>query len=221
MEDKCARYSSLQGLSTYRYGAQRLARSYTLSLVTLMLLPLLYTAVLSMLKALARRRGMLTSAAAPGEAAAAEAKVEVQIQRFARIVFILVAVILLANYWGIDTQAFKTLDELNLYRIRGAGDVVEFVTVTINRLVISIGVAYGSDIEKVSEILVQIAREDPDVMKEPAPSVVFMQHGDSSLDFNLRVFIPKINIIGSRDVETFIKMGASIVAFSTKKFLNI
>jgi potassium efflux system protein len=27
-------------------------------------------------------------------------------------------------------------------------------------------------------------------MKDPAPSVVFMQHGDSSLDFNLRVFIP-------------------------------
>ena len=61
---------------------------------------------------------------------------------------------------------------------------------TINRLVINIGVAYGSDIEKVSEILMQIACEDPDVMKDPAPSVVFMQHGDSSLDFNLRVFIP-------------------------------
>jgi potassium efflux system protein len=27
-------------------------------------------------------------------------------------------------------------------------------------------------------------------MKDPAPSVVFMQHGESSLDFNLRVFIP-------------------------------
>jgi potassium efflux system protein len=61
---------------------------------------------------------------------------------------------------------------------------------TINRLVITIGVAYGSDIEKVSEILKQIACEDPDVMKDPAPSVVFMQHGESSLDFNLRVFIP-------------------------------
>ncbi|MDY7038659.1 MAG: mechanosensitive ion channel [Thermodesulfobacteriota bacterium] len=61
---------------------------------------------------------------------------------------------------------------------------------TINRLVLSIGVAYGSDIEKVSEILMQIACEDPDIMKDPAPSVVFMQHGESSLDFNLQVFIP-------------------------------
>ena len=38
-------------IAGYRYGAQRLARSYTLSLGTLMLLPLLYTAVLSMLNA--------------------------------------------------------------------------------------------------------------------------------------------------------------------------
>ena len=66
---------------------------------------------------------------------------------------------------------------------------------TINRLVISIGVAYGSDIEKVSQILMQIACEDPDVMKDPAASVVFMQHGESSLDFNLRVFIPSPSFI--------------------------
>jgi potassium efflux system protein len=56
-------------------------------------------------------------------------------------------------------------------------------------------VAYGSDIKKISEILMQIACEDPDVMKDPAPSVVFMQHGESSLDFNLRVFIPSPSFI--------------------------
>lgn len=39
----------------------------------------------------------------------------------------------------------------------------------LGRLVISIGVAYGSDIEKVSEILMQIACQDPDVMQNPAP----------------------------------------------------
>jgi small-conductance mechanosensitive channel len=69
------------------------------------------------------------------------------------------------------------------------------------RLAISTGVAYGSDIEKVSEILMQIASEDPDVLKEPAPSVVFMQHAESSLDFNLRVFIPSpsfINVLRDR-----------------------
>ncbi|UCD77341.1 MAG: mechanosensitive ion channel, partial [Desulfobacterales bacterium] len=116
-------------IAGYRYGARRLARSYTLSLGTLILLPLLHTGVRSMLHALARRRGMLTPVTAPGEEAAPEDKVEVQIHRFTRVVFILLGIILLANYWGIDSQAFKAFDELNLYRIRQAGDVVEYVTV--------------------------------------------------------------------------------------------
>ncbi|MGD9358173.1 MAG: mechanosensitive ion channel [Desulfobacterales bacterium] len=62
--------------------------------------------------------------------------------------------------------------------------------VAIVWLVISIGLAYGNDVEKVSEILMQITCEDPDVLQDPAPSVIFIQHGGSSLDFNLRVFIP-------------------------------
>ncbi len=61
---------------------------------------------------------------------------------------------------------------------------------TINRLVIPIGVAYGSDVDQVSALLLQIAKDQPEVMADPAPSVVFMAHGESSLDFNLRVFVP-------------------------------
>ena len=60
----------------------------------------------------------------------------------------------------------------------------------INRLVIPIGVAYGSDIDQVSALLLQIAKDQPEVMSDPAPSVVFMAHGESSLDFNLRAFVP-------------------------------
>ncbi len=61
---------------------------------------------------------------------------------------------------------------------------------TVNRLVIPIGVAYGSDIDRVAELLMAIATDQPEILKDPAPSVVFMQHGESSLDFNLRVFVP-------------------------------
>jgi len=61
---------------------------------------------------------------------------------------------------------------------------------TINRLVISIGVAYGSDVDAVSAILLRIATEQPEVLADPAPSVIFMAHGESSLDFNLRMFLP-------------------------------
>jgi len=61
---------------------------------------------------------------------------------------------------------------------------------TINRLVIPIGVAYGSDVDEVGALLLQIAKDQPEVMTDPGPSVVFMAHGESSLDFNLRVFVP-------------------------------
>lgn len=61
---------------------------------------------------------------------------------------------------------------------------------TVNRLVIPIGVAYGSDVDRVHALLLRIATEQPEVLADPAPSVVFMAHGESSLDFNLRVFVP-------------------------------
>ncbi|MEM9667885.1 MAG: mechanosensitive ion channel domain-containing protein [Pseudomonadota bacterium] len=60
---------------------------------------------------------------------------------------------------------------------------------SIVRIIIDIGVAYGSDIETVREILIRIAEEENDVLDSPEPRVFFMSHGDSSLDFELRVFI--------------------------------
>lgn len=60
---------------------------------------------------------------------------------------------------------------------------------TINRVVVAIGVAYGSDMDKVTELLMNIAREQSKVLRIPAPSVYFMQHGESSLDLELRVFV--------------------------------
>lgn len=61
---------------------------------------------------------------------------------------------------------------------------------TVNRLVIEIGVAYGSDVDLVTKTLYKIAEEDPDVLKDPASVVTFENHGDSALLFVLRVFLP-------------------------------
>lgn len=61
---------------------------------------------------------------------------------------------------------------------------------TVNRLVIEIGVAYGSDLDKVTSLLMEIATNDPDVLDDPKPSVTFTNHGDSALEFVVRVFIP-------------------------------
>ena len=56
------------------------------------------------------------------------------------------------------------------------------------RVEIGIGVAYGSDVEKVRTILLEIAEKNDRVIGDPAPVVVFSDFGASSLDFELRCF---------------------------------
>ena len=57
------------------------------------------------------------------------------------------------------------------------------------RIEINIGVAYGSDLQKVMEILLAVAAADSSVLKDPAPAVVFQGFGESALNFGLRVWI--------------------------------
>lgn len=57
------------------------------------------------------------------------------------------------------------------------------------RVSVEVGVAYGSDIEKVKRILLEIAEENDTVMATPAPEVFFREFGESSLDFTLEVWI--------------------------------
>lgn len=56
---------------------------------------------------------------------------------------------------------------------------------SLTRVVVEVGVAYGTDIKKVKEILLKIANEDPDCSKQIAPDVFFINFGTSSLDFRL------------------------------------
>jgi len=58
------------------------------------------------------------------------------------------------------------------------------------RLHIPVGVAYGSDVEKVRRALIQAAHEHPEIMDAPEPEVWFVAFGDSSLDFELLAWIP-------------------------------
>ena len=59
----------------------------------------------------------------------------------------------------------------------------------IARIIVPIGVAYGSDTEKVREILLRCAADHPEVLKYPEPYVMFQRFGESSLDFELRCFV--------------------------------
>ncbi|MFV0435950.1 MAG: mechanosensitive ion channel family protein, partial [Desulfopila sp.] len=61
------------------------------------------------------------------------------------------------------------------------------------RVKILVGVAYGSNVEKVLEILLACANAHPLVLSTPAPTALFVAFGASSLDFQLRVWIPEYN----------------------------
>lgn len=67
---------------------------------------------------------------------------------------------------------------------------------TQGRLRVLVGVAYGSDVEKVREILESVAGEHSEVITDgsaAAPRALFMGFGDSSLDFELRARIHRID----------------------------
>lgn len=62
----------------------------------------------------------------------------------------------------------------------------------VTRIIINIGVAYGSDIQQVTQILTNVLEAHPDVLSDPPPTVFFMAHGDSSLDFEIRMFVSAV-----------------------------
>lgn len=63
---------------------------------------------------------------------------------------------------------------------------------TITRVTITLGVAYGSDLERVRSLLLQIARENPRVLAEPAPLVVFKSFGASTLDHEMYLHVREL-----------------------------
>ena len=63
----------------------------------------------------------------------------------------------------------------------------------LRRIEIPIGVEYGTDPERVIELLVETAKNENQVISKPEPHALFLNHGDSSLDFLLRFWISEFN----------------------------
>ena len=60
---------------------------------------------------------------------------------------------------------------------------------SVTRLIVPVGIAYGSDTDTSREIILAAVRDLPKVLTTPAPNVLFMGFGDSALDFEVRVYL--------------------------------
>ncbi len=60
---------------------------------------------------------------------------------------------------------------------------------SITRLIVPVGIAYGSDTDRARDLMMETVKAQTKVLDAPAPQVLFMGFGDSSLDFEIRVFL--------------------------------
>jgi small-conductance mechanosensitive channel len=58
----------------------------------------------------------------------------------------------------------------------------------MRRIDLDIGIAYGTDPQRVVAVLTEVARTSPGVLPEPAPVVLFLGFGDSALNFQVRAW---------------------------------
>lgn len=70
-------------------------------------------------------------------------------------------------------------------------NIVNYSVEDTRRLDIPLSVAYGTDVDKVKEVGLAVAAAHEKVLKDPAPMVRLNNHGESSLDFILRVWVQR------------------------------
>lgn len=64
---------------------------------------------------------------------------------------------------------------------------------TVNRVIITVGVAYGSDTRRAMELIREAALEQAEILADPPPKVTFEGFGDNSLALLLRVYLDNID----------------------------
>ena len=64
----------------------------------------------------------------------------------------------------------------------------------VGRIIVSVNVAYESDVEQVRDMLIAAAKAQDQVLKIPAPTVLFAEFADWALKFNLICFVDDIEL---------------------------
>ena len=72
----------------------------------------------------------------------------------------------------------------------------------LRRFELPVGVAYGTDPSRVLKILIETARNHPDVLSDPEPTAMFKGFGDSSLDFEVRFWTAQF--------DSFLRVGSDV-----------
>lgn len=93
---------------------------------------------------------------------------------------------------NVRTSQIQTRDNVSILvpnsKLVGENAVNWSHTVEPSRFQVRVGVAYSSDVELVTSLLLQAVAEHTGVLKTPAPVVQFIDFGSSSLDFDLHFF---------------------------------
>jgi potassium efflux system protein len=67
------------------------------------------------------------------------------------------------------------------------------LTDATTRVVIPVGIAYGSDVEEAHQLMLDTVKSTPLVLADPEPSVLFVGFGESALNFSIRIFVSELS----------------------------
>ena len=97
--------------------------------------------------------------------------------------------------YEIGLRSMKLLDfEKNLHIIPNA-DIIKSEVINYSypnpkvRVKVDVGVAYGSNLEEVKRIMIEVCQKHPKVLDDPPPNAYFVNFGDSSLDLTCISFV--------------------------------